>query len=69
MLRLQQRTRQIVAFHSGQDLDRVAADMQRDFFMEAEAAKAYGLIDQVIGTTPVSPGSNPVNGTAGASHN
>ncbi len=68
VLRLQQRTREIIAFHTGQDLDRIAADIQRDFFMEAEAAKAYGLIDQVIGTTPVSPGLHPQNGTAGAPH-
>jgi ATP-dependent Clp protease protease subunit len=57
VLRLQQRTKEIVAYHSGQDLDRVARDMDRDFFMNAEAAKEYGLIDQVIGTTPVSTGA------------
>ncbi len=58
VLRLQQRTKEIVAFHSGQDLDRVARDMDRDFFMNAETAKEYGLIDQVIGTTPVSTGAS-----------
>jgi ATP-dependent Clp protease protease subunit len=57
VLRLQQRTKEIVAYHSGQDLDRVTRDMDRDFFMNAEAAKTYGLIDQVIGTTPVSTGA------------
>jgi len=62
ILRLQQRIKEIVAFHSGQDVDRVARDMDRDFFMSAEAAKEYRLIDEVIGTTPVSDGSSGAEG-------
>ena len=49
VLRLQQRTKEIVAYHTGQDLDRIAQDIQRDYFMGAEEAQAYGLIDRVIG--------------------
>jgi ATP-dependent Clp protease, protease subunit len=64
ILRLQQRTKEIVAFHSGQDLDRVARDMERDFFMSAESAKEYGLIDQVIGTAPGLADAVSVNGHA-----
>src|SRR5919106_2325828 len=45
ILRLQQRIKEILAFHSGQDMDRIARDMDRDFFMSAEAAKEYGLGD------------------------
>ena len=57
ILRLQQRIKEILSFHSGQDMDRIAKDMDRDFFMGAEAAKEYGLIDDIIGQTPVSTGS------------
>ena len=33
---------------TGQDIDKVAKDMDRDFYMTAEEAKEYGLIDRVI---------------------
>jgi ATP-dependent Clp protease, protease subunit len=39
---------QLLAHHTGQPLERVEADTERDFFMSAEEAKNYGLIDQVI---------------------
>jgi ATP-dependent Clp protease protease subunit len=39
---------QLMAKHTGQPLDRIEADTERDFFMSAEEAKNYGLIDQVI---------------------
>jgi ATP-dependent Clp protease protease subunit len=57
ILRLQQRIKEIISFHSGQEMDRVARDMDRDFFMSAEAGKEYGLIDDIIGTTPISSGA------------
>jgi len=62
ILRLQQRIKEIIAFHSGQDTDRVARDMDRDFFMSAEMAKEYRLVDEIIGTTPVSTGSGGAEG-------
>jgi ATP-dependent Clp protease, protease subunit len=68
VLRLQQRTKEIMAFHTGQDLDRIATDIQRDFFMGSDEAKAYGLIDEVVGTTAISAGAGHLNGTAGAPH-
>jgi ATP-dependent Clp protease protease subunit len=37
-----------MAKHTGQPLERVIADSDRNFFMSAEEAKAYGLIDDVI---------------------
>jgi len=39
---------QLLGHHTGQPLDRLEADTERDFFMSAEEAKNYGLIDQVI---------------------
>jgi len=42
------RMAEIIAFHAGQSLDQVERDIDRDFFMTAEEAKAYGLIDDII---------------------
>lgn len=39
---------QLMAKHTGQPLEKIEADTERDFFMSAEEAKNYGLIDQVI---------------------
>jgi ATP-dependent Clp protease, protease subunit len=49
ILRLQNRIREIIAFHSGQSLERVARDSDRDFFLTPEQSKDYGIIDEVIG--------------------
>lgn len=38
----------LLAQHTGQPLDRIEADTERDFFMSAEEAKDYGLVDRVI---------------------
>ena len=38
----------IIAEHSGQPLERVAADGDRDFWMTAEEAKSYGMVDEVL---------------------
>jgi ATP-dependent Clp protease protease subunit len=38
----------IIAHHSGQDYDKVKRDVDRDRFMSAEEAKAYGLIDDIF---------------------
>ncbi|WP_008313294.1 ATP-dependent Clp endopeptidase proteolytic subunit ClpP [Leptolyngbya sp. PCC 6406] len=43
-----QRLNELIAHHSGQTLERIEADTERDFYMSAEEAKRYGLIDQVV---------------------
>ncbi|MEM6835873.1 MAG: ATP-dependent Clp endopeptidase proteolytic subunit ClpP [Cyanobacteria bacterium P01_C01_bin.120] len=43
-----QRLNELIAHHSGQPLERIEADTERDFYMSAEEAKSYGLIDQVL---------------------
>lgn len=47
-----QRLNQLLASHTGQPLDRIQEDTERDFFMSAEESKEYGLIDQVIQRRP-----------------
>jgi ATP-dependent Clp protease, protease subunit len=42
------RLNELLADHTGQPLERIEQDTERDFFMSAEEAKDYGLIDQVI---------------------
>jgi ATP-dependent Clp protease protease subunit len=49
---LKQRVEQILADHSGQPLDRVSADTDRDHFMTAAEAVDYGLIDEVLTGRP-----------------
>jgi ATP-dependent Clp protease protease subunit len=48
ILYLKQQLNQALANHTGQPLERIAEDTERDFYMSAHDAMAYGLIDQVI---------------------
>ncbi|MBD2092912.1 ATP-dependent Clp endopeptidase proteolytic subunit ClpP [Microcoleus sp. FACHB-1515] len=48
ILYLKRNLNELLAYHTGQPLDRISEDTERDFFMSAEEAKNYGLIDQVI---------------------
>ncbi len=48
ILRTKQKLNEILAANTGQDIETVKADTERDNFMSAEEAKAYGLIDEVI---------------------
>ncbi|HEY9736200.1 MAG TPA: ATP-dependent Clp endopeptidase proteolytic subunit ClpP [Trichocoleus sp.] len=43
-----QRLNELIAHHTGQPLERIEADTERDFYMSADDAQAYGLIDKVI---------------------
>jgi len=45
---LRERMNDILARHTGQDLERIRKDTDRNFFMSAEEAKEYGLVDDVI---------------------
>ncbi len=51
-LRIKKLMEQIMAKNTGQKLDKIHVDMERDFWMTAEEAKKYGLIDKVISTPP-----------------
>jgi ATP-dependent Clp protease protease subunit len=48
MLQLKKKLAQLIAEHSGQPLERIEADSDRDRWFTAEEAAEYGLIDQVI---------------------
>jgi ATP-dependent Clp protease protease subunit len=48
IIAMRKRFDQILADHTGRPLDRVARDTERDYFMSADEAKEYGIIDRVI---------------------
>jgi len=48
ILRLQDVIRSILVKHTGQPLERIAHDTDRDFYMNAEAAMEYGVIDEIL---------------------
>jgi ATP-dependent Clp protease, protease subunit len=45
---MRRRLDEVIAKHTNQPLERVRQDTERDYFMSAEQAKEYGIIDQVI---------------------
>ena len=48
ILKIKQKLTDIMAERTGQDLERLKADMERDFYMSADDALAYGILDEVI---------------------
>ena len=54
-IRLREELNQLYAKHTGQDVEKITKDTDRDFFMSAKEAKVYGLLDDVITTTAPSP--------------
>ena len=48
ILRMREMTNRILAKHTGQDLEKIAADLERDFIMDADQAQAYGILDKII---------------------
>ena len=47
VINIKRRLEEIIAFHTGQPLDKVSKDMERDYFMTADEARDYGIIDTV----------------------
>lgn len=48
ILRMRDVTNQLLAKHTGQTLEKIAKDVERDFIMNAEQAKEYGIVDEII---------------------
>jgi ATP-dependent Clp protease protease subunit len=48
ILRLREELNEILAKHTGQPMERISQDTDRDYFMSGDEAKEYGLVDQVI---------------------
>lgn len=52
ILQMKDKLNQILADNTGQPLSRIKEDVERDYFMEADQAKAYGLIDDILVQIP-----------------
>jgi len=50
IIKIKEKLNKILAKHAGQPLERIEKDTDRDFYLSAEEAKAYGIIDEVIKT-------------------
>ena len=52
ILRMRESLNELLSRHSGQKLDKIAADTERDFFMDSESARDYGIIDDIVKKKP-----------------
>jgi ATP-dependent Clp protease, protease subunit len=48
VINVKRRLEEIIAEHTGQPLERVSKDMERDYYMTPEEAREYGIIDRVL---------------------
>jgi ATP-dependent Clp protease protease subunit len=68
ILRTRELLNQIISSHSGQPIDRVSVDTERDFFMTPEQGKAYGIIDDIISHPEAAMISSPSEAKNGSRH-
>jgi ATP-dependent Clp protease protease subunit len=59
MFKLKRRLEAIIAHHTGKPVDQVHKDADRDYYMTAEEAKEYGLVDEVVKSRKEIPGAVP----------
>ena len=59
MFKLKRRLEAIIASHTGKPVEQVHKDADRDYYMTAEEAKAYGLVDEVVKSRKEIPGAVP----------
>ena len=52
ILRLKEELNKIIAHHTGQPLERISKDTDRDYYMNAEESVAYGVVDEVVARKP-----------------
>jgi ATP-dependent Clp protease protease subunit len=56
ILRCREQLNAILARHTGKAVDQIAKDTDRDFFLTAEAAREYGLVDEILTKQPIPEG-------------
>ena len=59
ILYMRERLNKVMADCTGQPIDKIARDVERDLFMSAEQAKLYGIIDQILERRPATPSDKP----------
>jgi ATP-dependent Clp protease protease subunit len=60
ILRMRDLLEEILALHTGQSIERIHADTDRDFVIEAHEAVEYGIIDEVISSRQLADRSGPI---------
>ncbi len=58
ILKIRENLNQILADHTGQPVDKISHDTERDYFMSSEEAKTYGVIDKIITTREMQKAAN-----------
>jgi ATP-dependent Clp protease protease subunit len=48
LLRMQRKIQEMMAYHTGQSVEKIAEDFDRDHFMDAQGAVEYGIVDEVL---------------------
>ena len=61
IMRLKETLEDILAFHTGQTKEKIAADTDRDFVMTAQEAKDYGIIDEILQSREAVDNSGPIS--------
>lgn len=67
ILRLRNTLNRILSKHTGQPVDKIEQDTDRDIYMSAQDAKEYGLVDEVLTEPGADPESAEANGSGGSS--
>jgi ATP-dependent Clp protease, protease subunit len=57
ILRMKDQLNELLAEHTGQSVEKLAADTERDFFMSGEEARVYGIIDAIVARNAVTGGA------------
>ena len=52
LLRTRDRINEIMAYHTGQDVETIKRDTERDYWMTADEAKSYGIVDEILALHP-----------------
>ena len=60
ILRMRELLDEVIAYHTGQSIEKVSKDTDRDFVMSASEAKDYGIIDEVIEARNLADNSGPI---------
>src|SRR3546814_13647970 len=63
IIRTRQRLNELYCQHTGKDMDTIEKAMERDNFMDAAKAKAFGLIDEVVDKRPAGESPSPLGRT------
>jgi ATP-dependent Clp protease protease subunit len=66
IVKLRHRMNEIMAHHTGREADEIASDTERDYYMSAEEAMAYGVVDRVVSHRDAASKPAVVDASAGS---